>query len=187
MSENIQQQEKLVSRKELFRLLQRRVRSFDSADAKLPEKYKPGKQNTATALNLLSEYVNEDQPLPPSWTDLAINENTPFYFINERDGVLVANTKEYFFATPTAFVKKLQQFYEIAYITTIEEKQEIAAAKAAQEAKAAADLAAIRSGEWVKSRMPGAINNPGTVGESAAQSAEPKVTPRRPQDIRRGL
>jgi hypothetical protein len=171
MNEAAPKDEKLKTRKEVFKMLQRKLGAYADIDAKLPEKHKQGKHNTSVALNLLSDYVDDNLPLPPNWADMAITEQTPFFFIKNKDGVIVSNPKEYFFATPTAFVKMLQKFYDLGDVIIAEEKQEQEAAEAAREAKEAADLAAIRSGKWREDHMPEPL-----VSDQKSQVVAPRRT-----------
>lgn len=176
MPEGAPSNENIKSRKEVFKLLFRKVGSFADLDATLPEKYKVGKENTEKALyHLNQEYVNKQLPLPQSWEGFT-SEKTPFYFFRKDAGVVVANTEPYYFATPADFVTALQKFYKLDRLTVAEVAAELEAAKAAEEAKAKADMEAIRSGEWVKNRMPESLE---------PKSPDPlRVTPRRPSAFR---
>jgi ribosome-binding ATPase YchF (GTP1/OBG family) len=178
MPEGAPSNENIKSRKEVLRLLQRKIGAYAELDVdpKLPEKYKVGKQNTTAALNhLVQNYVNKQQPLPQDWNDFTTSK-TPFYFFRKDAGVLVSNIEPYYFATPTEFINALQKFYKLNQLTVAEVAAELEAAKAAEAAKEKADMEAIRSGEWVKTRMP--------------ESLEPKtpdslrITPRRPSAFR---
>jgi ribosome-binding ATPase YchF (GTP1/OBG family) len=171
MPESTPNKEKVVTRKELFRSLHRHIGRYADIDAKLPEKYKQGKHNTSVALNLLLDFVNDNLPLPSDWSSLAITSQTPFFFIKDREGVIVSNVKEHYFSTPTEFIKSLQKFYDLGNLIAVEEQEELAAAKAAKEAKEKADLAAIRSGKWREAHMPESL----PLNESAKEA----VTPRR--------
>jgi hypothetical protein len=176
MPEGAPQSENVKSRKEIFKLLYRKLGAFADIDTKLPKAYLQGKHNTSAALNVLSEFVNSSEPLPATWDDLAINATTPFFFFRIDNETLVSNPNAYFFATPADFIAGLQRFYKLDQLTIAEAQAELEAAKAAEAAKEKADMDAIRSGEWVKNRMP--------------ESLEPKtpeplhITPRRPSAFR---
>jgi ribosome-binding ATPase YchF (GTP1/OBG family) len=176
MPEGAPSTENIKSRKEVFKLLYRKIGGFADIDGKLPEKYLKGKHNTSVALNLLAEFVDDNQPLPPDWDTTTISAETPFFFFRMDNGVLVANQREYYFSSPAAFVAALQKFYKLDHLTIAEMQAELEAAKAAEKAKEKAEMEAIRSGEWVKNRMP--------------ESLEPRtpeslrVTPRRPSAFR---
>ncbi len=178
MPESAPSNENIKSRKEVLRLLQRKIGAYAylDVDPKLPEKYKVGKQNTTAALNhLVQNYVNKQQPIPQDWKDFTTSK-TPFYFFRKDAGVLVSNIEPNYFATPADFVTALQKFYKLDQLTIAEVQAELEAAKAAEAAKEKADMEAIRSGEWVKNRMPEPIDN---------KPAEPlRVTPRRPSAFR---